>query len=57
MLKLPHITRISVIAYPEGLITEQRELTDVVLSIQDDGKTLKIFSRKAIVVDTRTEVK
>lgn len=49
------VTRVSVIVHGEhghGLEYESRGLSDVELSYQDDGRTLKIFSKRDVPRDT-----
>ena len=46
-MDLTKVTRITVVQYPEGRVFERKNLYDngVELSVQDDGRTLKIFPR------------
>lgn len=47
-MDLTKVTRITVVQYPEGRVFERKNLYDngVELSVQDDGRTLKIFPRQ-----------
>ena len=39
------LTRVTLVD-DDGLVTERRDLTGVRLSVQDDGRTLKVFITK-----------
>lgn len=46
LVKLPLITRVTVVDHSpggKGLVIEKWHLEDVMLSVQDDGRTLKVF--------------
>jgi len=46
--EMPHITRVDVIDYRQcGLVYTNRFATNVALSVQDDGRTLKVFVGKS----------
>lgn len=44
--KLPKVTRVTVVT-DEGRVLERWNLKDVELHLQDEGRTLKIFTRTA----------